>query len=122
MEETSEQQGGKPRKRSVPKKKKAKRGRRGGTGLFSSLKTEEDLYSNEKADAMQEEKVLESESLGIAGGARRHKKKRRPCVRKPSKYNLFVKKRMAEMRRSNSSLPITEKMKTIATEWRSKPN
>jgi hypothetical protein len=41
-------------------------------------------------------------------------------VRKPSAYNLFMKKKMGEMKKTHPKLTAPEKMKRIAAEWKKK--
>lgn len=54
----------------------------------------------------------------LEGGARKRIHKRM-CARKLSPYNLFVKQRMCEMRKTNKA-PVVELMKSIAIEWKAK--
>lgn len=60
----------------------------------------------------------EEEENQQQGGGRKMKHKRM-CARKLSPYNLFVKKRMCEMRKQTKS-PVVALMKQIAAEWKAK--
>ena len=60
----------------------------------------------------------ENENDKVEGGGRKpmHKKM---CKKKLSKYNIFVRERMCEMRKEKKE-PVVELMKKIAMEWKAK--
>lgn len=84
-----------PRSASPAKKRRPRKTRKGGS----------------------EEEQEEFEQQQEGGG--RKMKHKRMCARKLSPYNLFVKKRMCEMRKQTKS-PVVMLMKQIAAEWKAK--
>lgn len=64
----------------------------------------------------------DEDEMGLGNGqngAGRKRKHKRMCARKLSPYNLFVKKRMCELRKQTKS-PVVVLFKQIAAEWKSK--
>ena len=98
MEDTVQEGGSLSRKgaRKPSHKKKSQGKKKGGFENY--------MFDIDEIDSQQE------------GGGK--KKTRKSCLRKPSKYNLFMKKRMAEMKKSHPKLSNPEKFKKIAAEWR----
>jgi hypothetical protein len=97
VEQQKGQEGGVRRRRRSPSKKSSRRG----------------------GDPDQVQQTQEGASSGGGCGQSQQGGIRRK-TRKPSAYNLFMKKRMAEMKKSNSKLSAPERMKRIAGEWKKK--
>lgn len=84
--------------------------------MVESAQTGGNLVENISKAISQINSEFNSQSGGQCFTATRGGKK----TKKPSPYNNFVKKRMAEMKKTHPNLSAPEKMKRIGAEWKKK--
>ena len=129
------QEGGVRRRRRSPSKKSSRGGnpeenqqvkqqndqvQEGGVRRRLRRRSPSKRHSSRGGEPDQVQQTHEGANTGGGGCGQSQQGGIRRKTRKPSAYNLFMKKRMAEMKKSNPKLSAPERMKRIASEWKKK--